>query len=180
MSTVNVFVERNQARLNLMFDKYQGDWFQKMELDDTKLQIVCRDLSNELFELQPVWTQYLSKGAIDCVRDGGSLTTITTLDHFYGRMNSGRILAKRLKDGLTLSEFHHIAFSHCRVHRILKTENNSVSVYQNNKGMSWQGAYNAAGIELVYIPMRQRKRLSTKLLEEHFDKQPTMLRLIKL
>lgn len=182
MSTYEKFEVKNSLRIRVLYEQLSDTWLQKHKEDEELLKISYRNMGNAIYDFGNVWTGFISKAAVErIVITKQPPQILCTFDHFYGRMNSGEAIVQSfLNDSPTIEQFTDLLFTHCKVHRILKEENHAVSVYQNNRGMSWQGAYNAANIQLVEIPMGERKRLTSSLIKQHEYKPPTPLAQISL
>lgn len=177
MSSIDLFKPKDQLRVRVLYEQLNDSWLQRHVGNEELLKVTYRNIGNALFDFDCVWTQYMSVGAIQLITStNAALQKACAWDHFYGRMNSGEQVAQLfINNKPTMNDFVDLVYQHRKVHRVLKEENNIVSTHQNNKGMSWKGAYRAAGIELVKISMGDRKRVTLQLLEQYKDTLPTPL-----
>lgn len=171
------FSDTDEIRIQMLYEQMSDVWFHRNKRDNQKIRIICRNVSNVIHDCRNVWTGYISINALDRLNfTRKAATVLCAYDHFYGRMNSGSDIVNMFMDDQPEYEMYRNAmYQHCKVHRVLKEENNRLRAYQNNRGMSWQNAYTAAGIKLVFIEMGQKKRLTKQILKSHEYGKPVSL-----
>ena len=171
------FSKKDELRIQLLYEELSDGWFHRNKDDEQKVRIICRNVSNVIHDCHSIWTGYISAAAVDRLNYSNKpASEICAFDHFYGRMNSGADVVSMFMDGPPdMQTYREEMYKHCKVHRVLKEENSRLRTYQNNRGMSWQGAYYAAGIQLIKIDMGQKKNLTKQILKEHVFSQSVSL-----
>jgi hypothetical protein len=87
--------------------------------------------------------------------------TKRTREHFFGRMATAKLLLDKLIKNPNRSDkaIYYFLLSRCRVHEVVKAQNNELRKYlMKNPGVHWRAAYQANNIALIGRTVGKRGR----------------------